>query len=375
MQLIGSLISGWLIDHLGCKKVVLLSFLASAACYGITAYATTLQLLYISQIPTIFQHAVLAARAYVSIATDEEDRARHMGYVMFAYGIGMIVGPTLGGILSQQSLYYAASAATIGSIASIVLVTLFLDDTTPSSSSSKSGSDADPKSPSGASSSTITGAQSPAAASSSLSILSDQRLVLIFAVKILFGLSHALFHSVFSLVAADRFGLDAKGTGFLLSFVGGVGMLVNGFMITPAQKLLTEKSLLVSMAVGLVLTFLGFAFASSAVHMYAIAVPMVIFSSIFNVVTSAALTRLVPVGLRGTVNAWDMGLGSAVRMVSPTIGAYMLASSYGFESIGVGSAACNVLVLAMLLMPATAGAFSGTSGNSSGGAAKSKKQQ
>ena len=55
MQLGGGLVSGVLSDRFGSKNLLLLSFASSALCYLLQAKATDMSMLYISQVPTLFQ--------------------------------------------------------------------------------------------------------------------------------------------------------------------------------------------------------------------------------------------------------------------------------------------------------------------------------
>lgn len=120
-QLVGSLTSGILIDRFGCQSVLLISFVASGLCYALLGMASDISFLYLAQIPTIFQHAILAARAQISMEIDDVARPAYLGYVGVAYGIGFVVGPSLGGWLAKISLSLPAWLAVAGSILSIAL--------------------------------------------------------------------------------------------------------------------------------------------------------------------------------------------------------------------------------------------------------------
>lgn len=78
LQLVGSLISGVLVDRFGARTVLIISLLASAAHYGLTAVAVDAWGLALAQLPTVMQHGVLAARSYVAIRVPEADRAMHL---------------------------------------------------------------------------------------------------------------------------------------------------------------------------------------------------------------------------------------------------------------------------------------------------------
>jgi predicted MFS family arabinose efflux permease len=335
-----------------------------------TAHATTLPLLYASQIPTILQHAVLGARAAVTLASDESARARMLGLISVAYGVGMVIGPAAGGILSNDGNYALVSyVASLLSVVSAVLIYFFLDDTpsssSPSSSSSSSSSSASAPAPAPQAKATV-------ALRDYLEVFSNAAVSRLLAVKLLFGLSSALFHSVFSLVAAERYGLDAKGTGYVISYVGFLGAVTNGLLIEPSRRYASsERALLLATGGALAASFAVFSVTSSATELYVLCVPLVIASGIFQTVSSAQLTTLVPRELAGSANAVDMGIGSGVRMVSPLVSAGLLGSSLGFPSVGAASSGLSVLcVLLLLLSPAAAAAAPAVVGKAAKAAAK-----
>lgn len=83
-------VAGVLMDKYGAKSVMVVSFAASAAVYGMTAAATSMTLLYASSFPALLQHGVLAARVWISNACGPEQRAAWLGYIGLAYSLGMV---------------------------------------------------------------------------------------------------------------------------------------------------------------------------------------------------------------------------------------------------------------------------------------------
>jgi OCT family organic cation transporter-like MFS transporter 18 len=55
MQTLGSLITGTFLDRFGAKGGFIISFLASAASYYLLSISSTMEILYLSKVPTIFQ--------------------------------------------------------------------------------------------------------------------------------------------------------------------------------------------------------------------------------------------------------------------------------------------------------------------------------
>ena len=138
VQFFGGLIAGPLMDHYGPKWLMAISMAASVACYGLVGAAGALPMVMASRLPTLAQHAVLAARALATAASGEADRARALGAVGVAYGIGFAVGPALGGLLSGTSpdaaaLQRVAWVATVASLACTAACALLRDAPAPAS--------------------------------------------------------------------------------------------------------------------------------------------------------------------------------------------------------------------------------------------------
>lgn len=114
-------------DRYGAEIVLLVSFIASAASYGLTASAQSMPLLYASSVPTLFQHAVLAIRVWVSNASSLEHRAAMLGYIGLAYSVGQVAGPFIGGQVGHiAGPRGPAFLAMWGSVLSAVTVATFL---------------------------------------------------------------------------------------------------------------------------------------------------------------------------------------------------------------------------------------------------------
>jgi OCT family organic cation transporter-like MFS transporter 18 len=352
IQLVGSLLSGWLLDRYGCRRVLALSFAASAASYALVASATSVQALYLAKLPTVFQHAVLAARAFVSYSTSDELRSVYIGYVGVAYGVGMLVGPTLGGQLARFSLQHAAAVATAGSLLSLGLVLAFVPEVTKTSHDNAAASkreDASPNPAAAAVEPTV-----PAAAGTAKGG-GEPGMAALLCVKALLSLAAAFFHSTFGLAAAERFGLDPAGTGYLMSTVGGVAALSQLFGVAAAKRVASERTITITCAAALSICFFVFSRTVSLVDLYMVVVPLCVVSTIFNVTNTAQLTRASPAGSKGTVVAVDMALGSAARMVAPTAGAYLL-TNVGFWSVGATSGALVAMAMLMMMVGRRAGA-------------------
>ncbi len=99
-QLIFSPIWGSLSDRIGRRPVMMISTLGASAAYLLFAFSHSLWMLLFCRIfAGVMAGNISAAQAYVADVTEEKDRAKGMGLIGAAFGIGFVVGPALGGII------------------------------------------------------------------------------------------------------------------------------------------------------------------------------------------------------------------------------------------------------------------------------------
>ena len=123
-QFVAAPILGMLSDRFGRRPVLVVSQLGSAVGYLLLAFAgyyegtTRLVLVYLSRVIDGFSAGnISTAQAYVSDVTTPENRARGMGVLGAAFGIGFCLGPFLGSMLSRVDItlpgYFAAAFSVL----------------------------------------------------------------------------------------------------------------------------------------------------------------------------------------------------------------------------------------------------------------------
>ena len=99
-QMVFSPIWGGLSDRIGRRPIMLLSTLGAAIAYTIFGLAHSLLILFLSRlIAGIMGGNISTAQAYVADVTSLEDRAKGMGLIGAAFGIGFLLGPAIAAIL------------------------------------------------------------------------------------------------------------------------------------------------------------------------------------------------------------------------------------------------------------------------------------
>ncbi len=91
---------GALSDRVGRRPIILGSILVNALGYVLFGFAGSFLVLLLARVVSGFGSAnISAAQAYIADITDAKDRAKKMGIIGAAFGLGFVFGPPLGGWL------------------------------------------------------------------------------------------------------------------------------------------------------------------------------------------------------------------------------------------------------------------------------------
>ncbi len=227
MQFIFSPILGRLSDRFGRRPVLLISLLGSAVGYVLFGIGGSLTILFASRIiDGISGGNISTAQAVIADITTKEDRARGMGLIGAAFGLGFILGPAIGALLVQIGPWAPGAAAATTSLIAFVLVYFKLPETL------------DPTAGAAA-------RKRPLNLASLVRALSHPLvgfcLVIVFCV--IFAFSN--FEVTFAQFAKLRFDLDISRIGLLFVYAGVLGAIVQGGLVGRLSKRFGEARLVV----------------------------------------------------------------------------------------------------------------------------------
>lgn len=126
-QFIAGLFLGRLSDNFGRVPVLLVSQVGTVIAFLMLGFGQAIWVLFAARIlDGITGGNIIVAQAYITDVTSPKERTTALGYLFAAFGVGFIVGPAIGGILSSQFSYqtpyiFAAIAAAI-----VVVLTYFI---------------------------------------------------------------------------------------------------------------------------------------------------------------------------------------------------------------------------------------------------------
>ena len=232
MQFLFIPIWGRLSDRIGRRPVLLWSIGATAAGMALLGLAPTLPLLLAARVFSGIATANIAvAQAYVADVTPPEHRARGMGIIGIAFGLGFILGPFMGGELSRFPVlgregtlpcFVAAGLAAVN----FLLALRTLPESLPAELRGRSVRRAVPL--------------DIAALRAAVAVPGIGAAV---AVNFAMVLWFAGMEQTFALFTADGFGMSVAGTGHIFAIVGIVGALVQGGLVRRLAPVVGEARL------------------------------------------------------------------------------------------------------------------------------------
>ena len=239
MQVVFAPIWGRLSDRVGRRPVLMISMAAAALAYLWLGFADALWMLFAARaLGGACAGNIAAANAYIADVTTPEGRARGMGMIGAAFGLGFIIGPALGGVVAGNNLA-TADLRSPGLIACGLSLIAFLGVVFVLKESLPQGHTPRPRK------------GRIAALRDALARKTLARLLLIFFLAILaFGGMEA----VFALWAMAQFGWGPEQIGYIFSYVGVLSAVMQGGLIGRLTARFGEEKLLIA---GLSLIALG----------------------------------------------------------------------------------------------------------------------
>src|SRR6266481_688737 len=228
MQLIFAPILGRLSDKYGRRPVLLISIIGTGIGFLILGLAKTLTMLFVGRIlDGITGGNISTAQAYIADITTKENRAKGMGIVGAAFGLGFVFGPAIGGLLSRWGINVPFLFAAGLAFANATLLYFVLPETVTKDHPART--------------SAATGRLSQL-----LKALKQSKLAVILTIYFLFVVAFSVMTSSFALFTMFRFGYDAHSTGWLFVYVGIIGAIIQGGLIGRLVKRFGESSLIVA---------------------------------------------------------------------------------------------------------------------------------
>ena len=303
---------GRLSDRIGRRPVILISLTASCTGYFLFGIAHGLTLLFVSRVIAGAGGANIGtAQAYIADSTTAENRAKGMGLIGAAFGMGFILGPPLSGILSSVGIRHGLPGNLVpgmcaAALSFTALMTAFF--VLPESK------------------------QPDSVVRSGIPPQFDRRIwremahhTLLFAVMLglfLTLLSVAGMETSVTLHARDRFHFRQIDMAFLFLFMGVIVATIQGGLIGILAKALGEKTLV---AIGAASFTIGLGLVPSVYRvpmLYVVAFFIAIGQGLCYPSLTSLVTKATPSREHGSMLGLATAVGSLARFLGPIVSGF-----------------------------------------------------
>lgn len=326
---------GSLSDRIGRRPIILGSILVNAIGYFIFGIAGNFVILLISRIVSGFGSAnISAAQAYIADITTPAERAKKMGIIGAAFGLGFVFGPPIGGYLFLAGgLYYVGVFTAILCLLNFVLAFLFL----PESNTNKSGHKRK-------ASDTFKGM---------FQVWSIEVIGELFLINFIYIMAFSMMQINGSVLWKEKYGLNEKQVGNIFGMIGVAGAIVQGLLIGVFSKKLGLKKMLL---IGCPVVGIGLAIIPlppTIEWFYVNQTIAIILLSVGNGLLMTSINSLVsinsPAHAQGTMLGTLQSLSSLSRVVGPLIASFLYAQSKELPFYTAGILMFGIFFLALKL--------------------------
>ncbi len=305
MQFLFAPVWGRLSDRIGRRPIILLSLAGSCLAFLVFGLATTLPMLFVGRaLAGLLSSASLpAAQAFIADSTTPENRAKGMGLIGAAFGLGFIFGPAMGGLLSRWGYGTPSLVAAVLAGGNFIWAWFSLPESLHHSRRKISPSYLSPR--------------------FVRETFRNSRLAFLLPIMFLHVFAFSNMESTFALFGEHQVGLGVMGVGALLGEVGIIAAIIQGLLIGRLTKRFGEARLsiwgLFLMALGLLLTTL----VHTPLGMVLVVPLYALGSALSNPTLASLISRSVDENRQGMTLGTAQGLSALARVLGPLFGTWL----------------------------------------------------
>ncbi|PWT86391.1 MAG: MFS transporter [Proteobacteria bacterium] len=304
-QLIAGPVVGMLSDRYGRRNVLLVSQIGTFAGFVLLALAGNLTLVFLARIiDGLTSGNISVAHAYAAEHSAPSTRKQALGMTSGAIGTGLVVGPALSGFLVHYGDTAPVWAAAALSLISIIATIALLSPDHPASEPLYEQRVPEP---------TLT-----------RTVLGMRYAWRLLGLLIVFFFLNSMFLSQIGLFLSARFSWDghpfgARELGWMFAYAGFINILVQSFLITRANQLASDRSIVMAAFACMALGSAGLAIANN-VSLLAIVLTLIIVGTMFARSTlTAELSRSTAIHRQGMIMGLNQSLMSGANISAPLV--------------------------------------------------------
>ncbi|HSB08145.1 MAG TPA: MFS transporter [Blastocatellia bacterium] len=317
MQFIFAPILGKLSDRVGRRPVLLVSLIGTSIGFlimglapkmpfgfALLGMAPALVWLFIARIiDGISGGNISTAQAYIADVTPPEHRSRGMGLIGAAFGLGFIFGPAIGGLMSHVSPEAPFFFASAMAAANATALYFFLPESLSHEHRTQAGGRV-----------TI----------SQVFERSGWHLKAIMATYFFATVSFAMLTATYALFANHRFNFDAIHTGYMFTYLGVLGAIIQGGLLGRLVKIFGEKLLAVTGTAIFAVSISALPSSASLATLLLGSTGIAIGNSLMTPTLNGLASKSVSAAMQGRMLGVMASVASLARIIGPVLGGWLL---------------------------------------------------
>lgn len=300
-QFLFSPIIGGMSDTYGRRPVLLVALFVMALDYLVMGFAHAMWLLFLGRfVGGITAATQSTASAYMADISTKEDKAKNFGLLGAAFGVGFILGPIVGGLLSEYGSRAPFFAAAAIAFANMLFGYFVLPETVTDATRRKFE----------------WRRANPFGTFKQMKQL--QGMLPMLFVFLLLSIAFFVYPSIWAFFGRAQFDWDARMVGMTLAAYGLGIVIVQGFLIRPILKRFGEKkTALFGMCMHL-LTFTAYQFMTETWQVFAF-MPLSVFSAVAVPALQGLMSNSVSDNSQGELQGAMGSLTALATIISPLV--------------------------------------------------------
>lgn len=313
MQFLFAPLLGRLSDRYGRRPVLFISLAGTVVGYLLFAFQHSLAVLFLARIVNGIAGAnVATAQAVIADVTKPEERAKGMGMVGAAFGLGFLLGPAIGGFsLAVSESAPGIFAACFSGLALLLAIWKLPETWTEERRYAR-----------------VEHARGWFSFSRLWTALGHPKIGLAMIIFFLASFAFSNFESTFALFLKGRMHLSNRDVTWLFVYVGLLAVIIQGGLIGRLVVRFGERALIMAGAIALVPAYLFMVFVPSIPWLMAVLPFLAIGAGFLNPALSSMVSRLSTADEQGGMLGVYQSVSSLARITGPFCGVYL------FKSVG-----------------------------------------
>ncbi len=305
MQFVFNPMLGKLSDKIGRRPVILATQLLTAASYLIFAFSNSFTLLFLSRmLAGLGGSNIGVAQAYIADITTKEERAKGMGMIGAAFGLGFVFGPVIGALLAKYGYHVAGLASAFFTLSAFTFAFFRLPESLKEKKSEEKIS--------------IKIFDLPFAKK----VLSNPSLGFLIVLLFFIIFSIANIYGTFALLGYKFYHFSDQQNGMLFGITGLVGALVQAGIIRILSQKLSDKTIVL---IGIFFMMMGLGFLPYGGDFGGVAIVisiMAVGSGILQPIIPSMISKYAPDNQQGATLGFSQSISAMARVLGPLWGGF-----------------------------------------------------